>query len=143
MRIIVVLPATLWFLLIMVLLSLPGSAFPSFVIWTPDKIAHILMFGMQFILLWLALELPQRSIVFRLSPLVFSALATMLFGILSEIYQEVCTTRVADIYDMIANTLGVLLALLLLRLLTPARILAFLARRLAISHQPTDAPEKK
>jgi VanZ family protein len=140
-RIIVVLPATLWFLLIMVLLSLPGSAFPSFVIWAPDKIAHILMFGMQFLLLWLAMELPRRIEIFRLPPLVFSASATILFGILSEIYQEVCTTRVADVYDMIANTIGVLLAMLLIRLLKPTRILAFLARHLHISGR--DAPTKK
>ncbi|MBR9978693.1 MAG: VanZ family protein [Bacteroidetes bacterium] len=123
--------------MIMVLLSLPGSAFPRITIWAPDKLAHILLFGMQFFLLWLALELPRRKIPLRLPPLAFSALITVSFGILSEIYQDLFTTRIADIYDMIANGLGVLLTLLLLRAINPSRILAFVSRHLRLDDSPT------
>ncbi len=119
------LPAMLWFLCIMVLLSLPGQSFPVVEIWKPDKIAHLLLFGMQFVLLWIALEIPVRREVLGCRPFLFSIIATLLFGILSEGYQAAFTTRMADVYDMIANAVGVGLALLLVYFFQPARILDF------------------
>ncbi|MDX9759369.1 MAG: VanZ family protein [Bacteroidota bacterium] len=117
------LPAFLWFLLIMVLLSLPGESFPVVAVWKPDKLAHIALFGMQALLLWVALVLPSAITPLRLTPLLVSGLATILFGIASEVYQALCTTRMADPYDVLANTIGVLLALLAVRLLGPHRLL--------------------
>ncbi len=117
------LPAAAWFLIIMVLLSLPGQSFPVVEIWKPDKIAHILLFGTQAVLLWAALEIPQRVRVLRLPPVLFAGLATAVFGALSEGYQAVFTTRMADPYDVIANVIGVALALTIVFALRPARVL--------------------
>lgn len=104
------LPAVVWFLFIMTLLSLPGTSFPVVRIWQPDKLAHILLFGAQQALLWLALELPLPRFSSHAKALSVSFAATVAFGILSEVYQDVATSRMLDPYDMIANTVGALLS---------------------------------
>jgi hypothetical protein len=104
------LPAALWFVFIMLLLSLPGSSFPVVRIWQPDKIAHILLFGGQHALLWLALELPLPRFSSSGKALLTSFAATVAFGVLSELYQDVATSRMLDPYDMIANAVGVFLS---------------------------------
>jgi VanZ family protein len=119
------LPAAFWFMVIMVLLSLPGESFPTVEIWKPDKIAHVLLFGMQAVLLWIGLEIPRRIRFLRLPPLPIAAVATVLFGAASEGYQHVFTSRLADPYDVIANVAGVLLALLIVRALHPPRLLGW------------------
>lgn len=118
------LPAALWFLLIMVLLSLPGESFPTLQFWKPDKIAHILLFGAQAVLLYVALSLPHPAVIRSLRPLRLAGVATVAFGALSEGYQAVFTNRAADPFDIIANTLGVALFLLAVRKTGTARILA-------------------
>jgi VanZ family protein len=121
-------PAILWFVFIMVLLSLPGSSFPAVRIWQPDKIAHVLLFGMQHVLLWLALELPIPRRIAAMSPLWAAAAFTTAFGVLSEVYQEVATTRLMDPYDMLANALGVALAVVLILLVGRSRLLTAMSR---------------
>jgi VanZ family protein len=112
----------------MVLLSLPGSSFPAVRIWQPDKIAHVLLFGMQHVLLWLALELPIPRRIAAMSPLWAAAAFTTAFGVLSEVYQEVATTRLMDPYDMLANALGVALAVVLILLVGRSRLLTAMSR---------------
>jgi VanZ family protein len=113
----------------MTLLSLPGESFPIVEIWKPDKIAHLLLFGMQAVLLWTALEIPLRSSILRIPPIGAAAIVTVLFGVLSEGYQAAFTTRMADPYDMIANGIGVIVALGIVLAVRPARVL-FLVRKM-------------
>ncbi len=112
-------------MLIMVLLSLPGHSFPVVRIWQPDKIAHILLFGMQMLLLWLAFELPRPMFASSVRALATASLLTVAFGVLSEVYQQVATTRMLDPYDMAANSVGVALAFVCIRLVKPERILRY------------------
>ena len=113
----------------MILLSLPGKSFPVVQIWKPDKLAHLLLFGMQHILLWLALELPTPRLSSTARMIFASLLATILFGVLSEVYQDVATSRMLDPYDMLANAAGVLLSVGFIAIVGPQRILA-LSRRI-------------
>jgi VanZ family protein len=112
----------------MVLLSLPGSSFPTVRIWQPDKIAHLLLFGGQHALLWIALELPVPRFSSSAKALLASLAATVAFGVLSEVYQDVATSRMLDTYDMIANTIGALLSTTIIAALGSARILNFSRR---------------
>jgi hypothetical protein len=112
-------------MLIMILLSRPGHSFPVVRIWQPDKIAHILLFGMQMLLLWLAFELPRPVFASSVRALGTASLCTVAFGVLSEVYQEVATTRMLDPYDMAANSTGVALAFVCVLLLKPERILRY------------------
>lgn len=122
-RLLTALPATLWFLLIMTLLSLPGQSFPIVDIWKPDKIAHLLLFGGQHFLLWVSLELPAPKLSSRKRNLVVSLIATVLFGVLSEVYQDVFTSRMLDPYDMIANSFGAVMSLVCILWIGAGRIL--------------------
>lgn len=130
------LPATLWFLLIMVLLSLPGESFPTLQFWKPDKIAHILLFGAQALLLFIAVSLPRPATPFGGTPLRFAGLATVAFGVLSEGYQAVFTNRAADPFDMLANAVGVVLCLFAVRKLGIPRTLAVARRILRLPYDP-------
>lgn len=116
----------------MVLLSLPGKSFPVVEIWKPDKIAHLLLFGTQFVLLWIALEIPTRRSFAGITPMQFAAIATIIFGVLSEGYQGAFTTRTADPFDMIANGIGVLCTVGIVLAIRPARVLTFMRKILRI-----------
>jgi hypothetical protein len=136
------LPAALWFFLIMVLLSLPGSSFPEVRFWKPDKIAHIGLFGMQALLLWIALAAKRGDAASgpgptarvnagsrpSLSPLFTAALWTLLFGALSEYYQDIFTSRLADPYDIVANAIGVAAAVIVVIVLGTERVLSLAHR---------------
>jgi VanZ family protein len=123
------LPAALWFVLIMVLLSLPGQSFPNVQFWKPDKLAHLGLFGMQTLLLWFAFVLPAPERRSNTHALAIAAVLTVIFGALSEVYQDVFTSRLADLYDVLANAIGVLLAGIFVYAVKPPRLLR-LARRL-------------
>jgi len=116
-------PATVWFVFILVLLSLPGTSFPDIRLWKPDKIAHLLLFGVQAFLVWIALELPYRIPRSSTASIIWAASITMVYGISSEIYQEVATTRMADIYDVLANAIGILVFIVAVHIIPPARLL--------------------
>ncbi|MCB2203883.1 hypothetical protein KQI65_03980 [bacterium] len=148
-----VLPATLWFLLIMVLLSLPGSSFPEVNFWKPDKIAHFGLFGMQTVLLWIAFAYRRAAGSSSESGgqhnagsktengvqpnpgwglLLRAAIITLIFGALSEYYQDVFTSRLADTYDILANAIGIALACLFIAITGRMRILHLSARLLRL-----------
>lgn len=135
-RLIASLPAALWFLLIMVLLSLPGESFPTLQFWKPDKIVHIILFGTQAVLLYIALSLPRPTSPQGMRPLRFAALATVSFGVLSEGYQAVFTNRAADPFDMLANAVGVALFLFIMRKIGTSRLLSFTHRLLRLPASP-------
>lgn len=118
------LPAAGWFLLIMILLSLPGESFERVRIDISDKLAHIALFAGQLLLFWVALELPRARFRSKLRSLSFATGLTMLFGLLSEPYQAVFTSRMADPWDALANCVGILIAALLIRFF-PQAILHF------------------
>jgi len=130
-------PAAGWFLLIMILLSLPGESFERVRIDLSDKLAHILLFAGQLLLFWIALELPRPRFRSHRHSLAVAAAFTLLFGLLSEPYQAVFTSRMADPYDAIANGIGVLFAGLLIRFF-PQAILRF-----AQKFYRLESPKKK
>ena len=119
-----VLPAAAWFILIMILLSLPGESFERVQIDVSDKLAHVVLFAGQLLLFWVALELPRPRFRSHRHSLAVAAGFTLLFGLLSEPYQAFFTSRMADPYDAIANGIGVLSAGLLIRFF-PQEILRF------------------
>ena len=132
------LPAVLWFLLIMVLLSLPGRSFPVIDIWKPDKLAHVGLFGMQALLLWIALAYgkgPDRDL--RLA-LVRAVGFTALFAVLSELYQHLFTSRTADIFDVLANWVGIILVFILIVRLGIRRILGWSSTILRLPYSETE-----
>lgn len=107
----------------MVLLSLPGTSFPTFKFWNPDKLAHIGLFGMQTLLLWIALAFTRQTDRDLRRALVLAVGYTAVFSILSELYQHLFTSLTADVFDVLANWVGIILIFILIVRLGTRRIL--------------------
>ena len=115
-------PGILWIIIIMVLIGTPGNYIPKVItFWnwlSPDKIIHLLIFG---ILTFLLIRGFQKQFSFqklrlysKQSALIFG----IFFGLLTEVLQIfVFTGRYGSMYDFSANTLGCLLGLLFYNLI--------------------------
>jgi VanZ family protein len=103
--------ATAWLILTTVLCLLPGKDMPEIDILNFDKAAHFFVFGLL-CFLWLrfllSLKFTHQS---KRSKVLFIALAIILYGGLMEVLQGVFyEDRTADVFDFIANSLGVITA---------------------------------
>ncbi len=101
-----------WTILIAVLCLIKFTDLPSFGVSGADKYVHF-TFHFVFTMLWgfyFWLKLKERT----LSKIVRVVLISLSYGILIEILQETCTTtRHADIFDVLANLAGAIMALVL------------------------------
>ena len=80
-----------------------------------DKIFHFLAYSL-FTVLWYLAFLLFFGIKKRKS-VIFAVVFAILFGIVIEVLQDTMTaTRDLDVYDAIANTLGALVAALIIRI---------------------------
>lgn len=106
--------------LIILFLSLTGSdtfdKVPLFNIPYLDKIVHFLMYsGFMSVII-----LENRNRLARIRELFITALIPLLYGILMEILQATLTvSRSGSIYDVFANSTGVLCAILLWMVIKP------------------------
>lgn len=105
-----------WTILIGVLCLVSFTDLPSIKVKSADKYVHI-TFHFIFIMLWgFYSSLKQNGI--RINKIVRLVLISIGYGIFIEILQEtLTTTRHADIFDVMANLTGALLALLVFVLL--------------------------
>lgn len=108
--------AVLWALAILVLTLMPGSDVPGWP-WAErvqlDKFVHAFLFGVQCVLLGLALAQvwPGR----RIGPLALAAVLALCFGGVIELLQEAMGEgRHGDLADLLADAVGVLLGFVLM-----------------------------
>ena len=95
-------PAVLWTMLVIVLLSLPGSLLPDSSLMEFDKLAHFGLFALG-VMLWLRAARPSPAA--RMLVVVLS----LAFAPASEWYQSMLGGgRTADPMDALADGLGVL-----------------------------------
>ena len=106
-------PALLWALFILALCGLPGSAIPelTFLDWLkPDKIVHLVLFGVLCFLLIKGISANEFNSVWTSYPKPVSIILSSIYGVVIEILQEyLFIGRHGDIYDAIADSLGALL----------------------------------
>ena len=107
------LPATFWALLILLLCGLPGDKIPelTFLEWlNPDKIAHIILFGVQCLLLLKGFEKQNFTRVVNSNHAALALVLSITYGCIVEILQEyVFINRNGDLRDAVANAIGALL----------------------------------
>ncbi|MFI5132924.1 MAG: VanZ family protein [Chitinophagales bacterium] len=103
-------PAVLWLLVSIILLTLPGSAIPK-EDWLDkigfDKCVHIIMFGIM-VILWcrVPLKLDFSSRKLKIS-FLWIAVAALAFGIGMEFVQKYFVPgRSCDVRDMLADAVG-------------------------------------
>jgi VanZ family protein len=104
--------AICWTLLIAFLCLGSFSNLPSLGIGGADKYIHI-TFHFGFTILWFLFFFEAK--IDTRNPILKVFVSSILYGILIEIAQEFfTTTRKADLYDVLANTAGAIIAILLI-----------------------------
>jgi VanZ family protein len=108
-------PALLWALFILLLCGLPGSAIPqlTFLDWLkPDKIVHLVLFGVLSFLLIKGINDYDVSSFWSTYPKTVTVIVSSLYGILVEVLQEYFfEDRHGDVFDAIADSIGALMGL--------------------------------
>lgn len=104
------LPSLLWALFILVLCGIPGNKIPELTFWQwlkPDKIVHVLIFGVQSYLLIKAFQSDTVTPQLRNHAVLLSLLITISYGAVTELLQTyVFINRYGDVRDAFANALG-------------------------------------
>ena len=100
--------ACAWTVMMGILCLVSISMLPKVGISNADKYVHV-TFHFVFVALWFYAGVVKKR------PLLRLFLASVVYGLIIEFLQEtLTTTRPADIYDVMANTIGAALAVLLL-----------------------------
>lgn len=92
-------------LLIIIAVLIPGSELPGVDIIGFDKLVHFGMFATWAVAI--RYDLPDRTFAFRLV-----LIAGLTFSILTEVLQILAEGRTFDVYDMLADAIGLLAGLL-------------------------------
>ncbi len=103
------LPAILWAVLIFIASSIPSKALPRLGLFSWDKLLHMGEFGIFGLLLarafnsWLSVK--------KMSILVTLTVSTgVIWALLDEVHQMFVLGRDANVYDFLADALGVIIA---------------------------------
>jgi VanZ family protein len=103
-------PAIFWALVIYLGSSIPAKYIPSQGIFKYDKIIHIILFFILGILIYRALEPINKSARINYAIFFFSLAVVVLYGVMDEVHQKSVPGRTLDIYDALADSIGGLLA---------------------------------
>ena len=119
-------PALAWAVFVLVLCGLPGDKIPKLTFWQwlkPDKMTHLVIFGVQAWLLLTAFQSPHAPRSIHTHPVRWAILLTILFGVLTEVLQVyVFVNRFGDWKDAMANALGALLGVSIYRRRKPKQV---------------------
>jgi VanZ family protein len=104
-----------WAIFILVLCSIPGKDIPS-VGWlqvlSPDKWVHAAIFAVQYLLLMLAFSKVYVDKLWLFSRHWLAVMLSLFYAALTEVYQhELLPDRFGDVYDFIANAVGILIGM--------------------------------
>lgn len=101
-------PAIFWIVAIFVQSSISNLSIPNFQFKWHDKLAHIVEFAILAILLFRALKYSSIKF-FQQGKYWLTFLGGSLYGLSDEIHQSFVPGRTADVYDWIADVIGILL----------------------------------
>ena len=104
------LPALLWAAIIFGLSSIPGPNLPKLAIIGNDKLAHITVFFVLGVLIFRAFHRKEELEVFRWKRVFLAVAIVMMYGISDELHQGFVPGRTLDVFDMLADVIGGLLA---------------------------------
>lgn len=108
--------AILWAIIVLILSSISGKNFdklPKIKIPHLDKMVHFTMYFVLAILLFKSIKQISEQNLFNKYPYIFTLIICVLYGGIIEIMQEyIFTGRSMDLYDFIANSIGVALGLI-------------------------------
>jgi VanZ family protein len=106
-------PAIAWALIIFIASSIPATLIPPYKIFHYDKLIHVSLFLIFGVLVYRALEPYLKKDSFSWGRLFFSISVVILYGVLDEFHQGFVPGRSVDVWDATADTIGGLLAALI------------------------------
>lgn len=110
-------PAFAWALLIFILSSIPGDNLPQMDFRFEDKFEHFFAYAGIGFLFARAFFYQSRLPGLREKYVLATLIAGILFGVSDELHQYFVPGRVTDLYDLIADAIGVVMGVLLFRAL--------------------------
>jgi VanZ family protein len=108
------LPAVLWAFVIFALSSIPSAKLPHFILLKFDKLVHAGFFFILGILVYRAFEPRIPTISFNWRRLILAVSIVVLYGIFDEVHQGFVPGRTVDVLDTVADSIGGLLAAVLI-----------------------------
>jgi len=113
------LPSIAWALFILLLYSLPGNDLPVLHwmdVFSFDKVLHALFFALLCLFLSTALKRQQKFWLLRKHGIQVAIVCSIVYGTLLELVQGAFFEgRESDVYDWLANTLGVFVGWIMFR----------------------------
>ncbi len=115
-------PGIAWFFLTLIAISIPGKELPKFGPWfeqiSVDKLIHTFLFGMLAFLWMLPVAISTTATQNKKYWFIKVAIAAALWGLAAELIQKYfIPMRSYDLVDLLANTLGVIIAFIYCRLI--------------------------
>ena len=109
------LPLIFYWILLFTLTTLPSQSIPA--VGVNDKLEHTLAyFGLSF-LLYLTLLFQKKSIMLKKYAMLFTLLIVVFYGALDEVHQLLIPGRSCELLDFLADMLGGILGIVLLKIL--------------------------
>lgn len=100
--------ALIYAVLIFVISSIPKITLPSLGFQLEDKVYHFIEYSIFSFLLFLAFFKAQREF-FRKNVFLFSSLTGIIYAYSDEFHQRLIPGRSYDLYDFLADCLGIIL----------------------------------
>ncbi|MFO7523857.1 MAG: VanZ family protein [Ignavibacteriaceae bacterium] len=99
-----------------IILILPSIVPGEIILSNPiDKFLHFIAYGILSFILYFALYFQNSISILKKYPAIFTVLLVSVFGMLDELRQYYMMSRTANILDWLANFLGSLLTVLVIK----------------------------
>ncbi|GAB4374199.1 MAG: hypothetical protein Kow0042_18640 [Calditrichia bacterium] len=108
-------PAIFWTILIFVLSSIPSLPTPDLGFSPQDKIYHLIFYTVYGFFLGMAFYYQEWSVRMQRNWVVWAILFGTLYAISDEIHQYFVPGRKMEFWDIVADSLGVILGVLIFR----------------------------
>ena len=109
-------PLGIHWCVIFALTSLPGSD-NTYTFKLGDKIDHFAAYFVLSIFMYLTMIMQNKKILFKEYPFKYSFIIVFFYGVFDELHQIFIPGRSCDIFDLLADVLGSILALLIMHML--------------------------
>lgn len=110
------LPAIVWAFFIFIASSIPSNRIPNFLFKYLDKPIHILIFGVLGVLVYRALEPDSQRDRYTMKTALMTFGIVLCYGIIDEFHQGYTPGRSVDLYDLMADAVGGILAVIVIYL---------------------------
>lgn len=111
----------LYCILIFILSSIPGETFPKVDFEFSDKIVHLIVYGILFILFFYSLKNQSKYVKLQKYPFEYSLIFAALYEITDELHQYFVPNRSCELADWIADLTGIILMYVIMKVIYSKR----------------------